>query len=234
MRGSGLSRMLCLLSMSWPVWSITAQATDSTEEAFAVIAAAHSAFTAYELRIDIDYRGAVPLAPLSARVVCTASQHCLRVFQNISTLETPERTILVNSIDRTLVVAEVRDNTVPPMSAAGDPGQALREWLKAGGHLSEGQPGPEGRTFVLEPPKHSAPSIRLTVDEKTHLIRRLTYEADPSRPEQHQIDIRYTWQAGPPASAPELDVSHYVTLRGESITPATAYADYRVIRRPRL
>jgi hypothetical protein len=196
---------------------------------FEEIAAAHRALRAYDLGIDVTYSVAGAARMFQARVACDERRRCLRVFQNATTLETPEMSLLVDANDRTISVA-VREPAAGGNAAQVDPTARLEAWIASGGGLSGGELTAGGRRWVFQPAKPALPTAQMYVDPSSHLFRRLVYEGGG---EKAQVDIRYTWRDASRLDPAEFEVSRYIEGQDASITPARAYATYRIIRADR-
>ena len=198
---------------------------------FELIAAAHHALRAYELRIDVAYAVAGTSQAFQASVACDARRRCLRVFQNTTTLDTPELSLPVDANVRTISVA-VRDAAAGGTAAAQvDPTARLDAWIKGGGSLSGGELTDDGRRWAFQPAKAGLPAAQMWVDPSSHLLRRLLYEVGTGA--RTQVDIHYTWRDAPGLDPAEFEVSRFIEGQDAAIAPAQAYATYRIIRADR-
>jgi len=203
----------------------------SAANEFELIAAAHQALQAYDLRIEVAYAAAGTVQALQARVACDARRRCLRVFQNATALETPELSLLVDANDRTISVA-VRDPAAGRTATAQvDPTARLEAWIKGGGSLSGGELTDDGRRWAFQPAKAGLPAAQMWVDPSSHLLRRLLYEAGTGA--RTQVDIRYTSRVAARLDPAEFEVSRFIEGQDAAIAPAQAYATYRIIRADR-
>lgn len=196
-------------------------------EEFELIAAAHAALRAYDLRIDVAYANA---GALQARVACDPRKHCLRVLQNATTFETPTLSLMVDSSGRTIAVT-ARDPGMPAPRAAGtDASALLAAWSKSGGSLTGGELTPDGRRWLFRSTKAAVPAAQMYVDPGTHLLRRVVFESATADRARTQVDIRYTWRDAAQLDPAEFEVSRFIEGEGASIAPARDYAGYRIIR----
>ena len=200
----------------------------SAANEFELIAAAHHALRAYDLRIDVVYSVVGTAHAFQARVACDARRRCLRVFQNATALETPELSLLVDANDRTISLA-VRDSAAAETAVAQvDPTARLDAWIKGGGSLSGGELTADGRRWAFQPAKAGLPMAQMWVDPSSYLLRRLVYEVGTG--ERTQVDIRYTWRDAAGLDPAEFEVSRFIEGQDAAIAPARAYATYRIIR----
>jgi hypothetical protein len=225
--------LVAALSPPQAAMSAGSDALASAREEFAVIAAAHRGLTAYDLQVDIRYTNGSSTQAMHASVACDGAERCLRVFQGSTTLETPGRSLLINSSDRTITVAVHEPASATTSPAKIDPEQTLTSWLDSGGKLSGGEITPEGRHWIFHPSKPEIPEAQMYVNEQTHLLHRLIYESAPAKGIRSQVDIHYTWNDASRLDPGEFDPSRYIQERGALITPAENYAEYRIIRADR-
>jgi hypothetical protein len=195
---------------------------------FELIAAAHAALRAYDLRIDIAYaNGGVPL-PLQARVACDARLHCLRVFLNAITLDTPTLSLIVDTNGHTIALtAHDPDSSAP---AGIDAPALFAAWSRNGGTLTGGELTPDGRRWLFRSSKPAVPAAQMYVDSTTHLLRRLVYEIAGADRARSEVDIHYTWGDAAQLDPAEFEVNRFIEEEGASVAPARDYAGYRIIR----
>jgi hypothetical protein len=198
-------------------------------EAFHRIAAAHRDVRAYGLQIDALVTTGTATMPLQATVKCDSERRCLRRFQNSITLETPDRSLLINTMQRTITVSNPSNREPDHSAASGDPAAAIDKWLQNGGAISGGELSAAGRHWLVQTGNAAIPAIEMYVDESTHLVRRLVYETTSPGAAKTTVDVSYSWGDPSRLNPDDFDERQFVHEKSGTLVPANAYANYRLI-----
>lgn len=197
-------------------------------EEFRRVAAAHRDLRAYDLDIEAVIETGASRIPIRANVKCDERQRCLRQFLSSTTLETPELSLMVNIVTRTITVAR-RERAEPRPLDAIDPTRNLERLLHRGGSVSGGADTREGRRWLIATGQAALPSVEMYVDSDTHLVKRVTYETTTQEGAQTRVDVTYTWRNPLQLAPSAFEVEQFVQEQSGIFTPSRAYANYSIV-----
>jgi hypothetical protein len=197
-------------------------------EEFRRIAAAHHDLRAYHLEIEAVVETGSLSIPIRATVKCDLQKRCLRIFLSSITLETPEVSLMVNGVERTITFTK-HEQGERVRSDVLDPSSSLETWLQRGGAVSGGEITTAGQHWVMAPEEPTLPTIEMYVDLDTHLLRRLTYETAAAGKARGRVDIAYSWRDPAGLDPGQFEIGQFVLEDSGTWKPAAAYANYRII-----
>jgi hypothetical protein len=197
-------------------------------EDFRRIAQAHRDLRAFDLEIEAVVATGESRVPIRANVKCDERHRCLRQFLSSTTLETPQVSVMVNNVTRTIAVAR-REQAEPPPLGAVDPTKNLEQLVEQGGSVSGGEETPGGRHWVIATGQATLPSLEMYVDADTHLVRRLTYQTTTPEGAETHVEVSYTWRDPSRLDPSAFDVEQFVREQSGTFTPAKDYANYSIV-----
>jgi hypothetical protein len=205
--------------------------TDMAEE-FERIAKAHRDLARYDVIIRVRYEGEGAVAPILAEVKCIDFARCIRSIGPITVLQTPVWSIAVDQSRKSMTIAH-RNANLPATSSYQDPHTLLSAWLKTGAKVSGGEITADGQHWTFLPASARQMRADVYTDPRTHLIRRLTYQADAERANAGSVDVSYAWNDPSQLSPGDFDEAKYIMEQGDVVSPARGYDNYSLVRTDR-
>lgn len=212
--------------------SVASAVSAEISEDFSLIAKAHRDLARYDVVIDIRYEADKSIAPILAKVKCIDPNRCITAMGAITVLRTPSWLISVDQSRYTMTVAH-RTANVADAPSYQDPGKLLSVWLKTGAKLLGGELTANGRHWTFVPASARQPQADLYSDPDTHLLRRLTYQTANRGAGVGRVDISYLWNDPSHLDPADFNETKYIVGQGDTVSPASAYANYSIIRADR-
>jgi hypothetical protein len=227
--------MIKILAVAAVLFILSTEADDvsaNMSEEFRLIAKTYHDLVRYDVAVDVRYGVGRPVAPIHAEVKCIDTNRCIRMIGTLTVLQTPLWSIAIDEARHSMTIAR-RSVGIADAQSSKDPDELLVGWLKTGGKVTGGELSPEGRHWSFITANGRQLQAEVYSDPNTHLLRKLVYNRTVGDAGTGRVEISYVWNDPSNLNPVEFDETRYIVEQGDDVSPASAYANYSIIRADR-